>query len=393
MQTRWRAGLAALGLALVGCAARPPVPPAPAAFWLDKEFEYQAALVTTSQQDLFALDPSLVAELGSTKLQKAPVEDRIRYVVDTLASTTDRPFIYNAGLSTVAAETWRTRRGDCLSLTVLAFAMAQELRLPVTMQELLSTVLFDRRGNVDYRVGHVNLYIDRSMTNDGSISTSGRRGVVVDFEPSYGSNRQGLALSARGILARYYNNLGAAYLAKADWPRAYAHFKAAMLSDADFSAAAANLAWLYWNQGFAAAAERVLTQTAATSAQPDASLRALHRLLLVQGRQEEAARYRSLFETRQKQEPYYWIDRGLAQLKEGDSRGAIRSLEFAQTLATGFSELHQYLAIAYLQVGKPDKAQEQLTTLALINGEDPSLPLIGQKIALARKRAAPTHWW
>ena len=393
MQTRWMALLAALVLVLVGCAARPPAPPAPAAFWLDKEFEYRAGLVTVSQQDLFALDPSLVAELGSSKLQRASVEDRIRYLVDTLASTKERPFFYSAGQSTVAAETWRNRSGDCLSLTVLAFAMAQELRLPVTMQELLSTVVFDRRANVDYRVGHVNLYIDRTITDNGSLSTTGRRGVIIDFEPSYGTSRQGQALSAQGILARYYNNVGAAYLAASDWPQAYAHFKAAMLSDPDFSAAAANLALLYWRQGFAVAAERVLTQTATTSTQPEASIRTLHRLLLVQGRNDEAARYQALLETRQKQEPYYWIDRGVAQLKERDFRGAIRSLEFAQTLATGFSELHQYLAIAYLQVDKPDKAQEQLNSLSLINTEDPSLQLIGQKIAQARKRAAPTHWW
>ncbi|OYU43861.1 MAG: hypothetical protein CFE44_16060, partial [Burkholderiales bacterium PBB4] len=248
-------GLAALG----GCASTAMTTWEPSNPWLDREFAYVPGAVDVTESELFALDPDLLAELRSPKMQRASTDHRIQYVVDTLVDNKAQPFLYVAGHSTVAAETWRKRAGDCLSLTVLAYAIGQELKLAVSMQEINGTVVFDRRGSIDFRVGHVNVFVHRHMSNETAIATSLNRGVVIDFEPSYGAARPGKALSRQGILARYYNNLGADYLAKGNVAKAYAHFKAAMQTDAAFTAAATNMAWLYWHKGYAKAAEGVLT--------------------------------------------------------------------------------------------------------------------------------------
>ncbi len=385
MQLRWMTlGWLAAGL-LMGCATPPVASVAPGTPWLDEEFAYQPGQVVVDMAQLFALPADLLLELHSAKLQRSPSEERISFIINSLVNNKAQPFRYSRGNTTVAAETWRQRSGDCLALTVLAYAMARELKLAASMQEINGTVAFDRRGNVDYRVGHVNVYISRHVSTEVALSTSLNRGVVIDFEPSYGAARPGTALSHPGILARYYNNLGAGYLAESDTRRAYAYFKAAMQTDPSFGAAAANLAGLYWNQGYAAAAEALLVEAAAAPSHADAAVRALHRMMLGQGRLQEVQHYQRRLVQIQEREPYYWIDRGVAQLQGQEYRLAVHSLERAQSLSSGFSEVHRYLATAYLLDGQPDKAQEQHDTLALIDSEDPSLSLIQRKIVLARK--------
>ncbi|OYT93621.1 MAG: hypothetical protein CFE43_02580 [Burkholderiales bacterium PBB3] len=376
--------LVAMGV-LGGCASPAMTTWEPSNPWLDREFAFAPGLVDASESELFALDPELLAALRSPKMQRASADHRIQYLVDTLVDNKQIPFIYAAGHSTGAAETWRNRSGDCLSLTVLAYAMAQELKLLVSMQEINGTVVFDRRGSIDYRVGHVNVFVHRHMPNETAIATSLNRGVVIDFEPSYGASRSGKSLSRQSILARYYNNLGAEYLANGNSTKAYAYFKAAMQTDPGFTAAATNMAWLYWHKGYAKATEGVLVMAVAANSESDTAVRGLHRLLMAQGRTQEAQHYQALLEAREKQQPYYWIDQGLDQLQARNYRRAIESLERAQALTTGFSEVHRYLAVAYLQDGKPDKAQEQLTTLEQIDSHDPALAAINRKIMASRK--------
>ena len=384
MKVRWIVGLLAAGI-LAGCATQPVALVSPQSLWLDHAFQYNPHLVSVNEEELFALDPDLLVELRSVKMQKAPSEERINFIVHTLVENKSTPFLYVAGKSTVASQTWRNRKGDCLSLTVLAYAIAKELKLPVTMQEVDGTVMFDRRGAIDYRVGHVNVYVNRHVSDETTIATSLNRGVVIDFEPTFGAARPGYSLSRQAILARYYNNMGADYLSQGDSVRAYAYFKAAMEQDAEFSAAASNLAWLYWRSGYVQAAESLLTHVVETATHSETAIRGLHRLLVVQGREAEAGKYQALLDKRMQSEPYYWINQGYDQLQAGNYRRAIESLEKAQTLTTGFSEVHRYLAVAYLHEGKPEKAQEQMTTLAMIDAQDPALSVINRKILAARK--------
>ncbi len=385
----WTLSAAAL---LVGCASAPPsVSFAEQGLWLDEAFAYNKGLVTVDEKTLFALDDDVLQALKDARLQNRSAQRRLQYLMDTVVVNKQRPFVYVAGHSTVASETWRTRAGDCLSLTVLTYAMAQELRLPANLQELNRFMVFDRRGGIDYRVGHVNVFIDRHMGLQDFQSVSLTQGVIIDFEPSYDSARIGNTLSSRSILARYYNNLGAEFLEAKDLPRAYAHFKAAIDVDPEFSAAQSNLAVLYLAAGHSVAAERVLTQAVKHFDDADAALVALNGLLLKQGRIQEAAQYQALLEDRQKKEPYYWIALGLEQLRARNFHRAVAALEKAQSLTTGFSEVHRYLALAYLQAGKPDKAQEQITTLALIDRDDPAVGMLNRKILAARKAAASAH--
>ncbi len=352
-----------------GCAVVPVAPVPEQLLWHDQAFGYDSALVTVSKRELFTLDADLLSILGASRLAKANAQTRVNRLTALLYGpkydAKIKEFPYETGHSTIAAETWRRKRGDCLSLLVLAYSMAKAMELPVKMQEVRVPPIFDRYGGVDYVAGHVNLLIK----NGGRLQLVegfGIGDVIIDFEPQIGSHREGSALTEDAILARFFNNLAAQYLAEGKLDLAYAHFKAAILTDASFSPSYANLALLYKRQGFLPSAERLLLQSIALNDDDDIAKHSLLQLLLSQGRNTEALSYAKLLEARREKNPYYWIGLGLDEFRKENYRQAVYALEHAEALSTGFEEVHRYLAMAYLRTGNQNEAKKQASVLAAL---------------------------
>ncbi len=376
----------ALALAwLAGCASVRETPSASQLPWHDETFGYDDALVTVSKQDLFQLDPALIKKLKDPALQQLSPAKRLEHLLELLYGAALKPFPYAVGHSTVAAETWQQKRGDCLSLTVLAFSMAREMNMVSQMQEVSVPVLFDRRGSVDFLSDHVNVLFRRSgplKRVEGGLQADD---MVLDFEPQIGSNRDGHALSDNAILSRYYNNIAAEHLVSGRQTLAYSYFKAAILADPGFSSSYGNMALLYQRAGLQADAEQLLRVAVVLSDEALVPLSSLHRLLLAQGRKEEAEHYARLLQSRREIDPSYWVGLGVKYLQDGKIRESVNALEKAQGLTNGFDEVHRYLALAYWRAGELVHANEQLDLLA-------SLHRGGVDVAsLRNKFSAPPH--
>jgi tetratricopeptide (TPR) repeat protein len=364
---------------LAGCAAAPRAPLPAQLPWQDQAFDYDAALVSVGKRDLFQLEDALLTKLNDSSIQNSSAQYRLHYLVSILFGPKAKDFPYSGGHSTVAAETWRRKTGDCLSLTVLSYSLANALGMSVQMQEVRVPVVFDRRGNVEFLNRHVNVLI-RGAGEVYLIAGSMRSGdMIIDFEPQVASRREGMALSDDGILARFYNNVAAEYLAQGDLALAYAHFKAAVLADPGYSPSYSNLAQLYIRKGFLQSAERLLLHAIALDDDADIALRSLHQLLVSQGRESEAVKYTEILHARQEKDPYYWLGVGLDQLQRGNYRKAISALEHAQELTRGFQEVHRYLAIAYWRAGKPSQAKNQLSMLASLMFDDLGLAALSRE--------------
>src|SRR2546421_7390299 len=364
-------------IVLAGCAAAPPAPLPADLLWQDRAFNYDAALVSVGKRDLFQLDAGLLSKLHDSGIQNSSAQYRLHYLVSILFGPAAKDFPYSAGHSTIAAETWRRKRGDCLSLTVLAYSLANALGMSVQMQEVRVPVVFDRRGNVEFLNRHVNVLV-RGAGDLYLIAGSMRSGdVIIDFEPQIASRREGLALSDDGILARFYNNVAAESLAQGDLTLAYAHFKAAVLADPGYSPSYSNLAQLYTRKGLLRSAEQLLSYAIALNDDADIALRSLYQLLVSQGRESEALKYKEILQARQEKDPYYWLGVGLHHLQEGNYQKAVNALEHAQDLTRGFQEVHRYLAIAYWRAGKPIQAKNQLSVLASLMVGDLGVAALG----------------
>lgn len=367
-------------IALAGCAAAPVAPLPAQLLWRDQAFDYDAASVTTGREDLFRLDPGLRSALRDPSIQRSSAQHRLNHLIELLFGPETKDFPYAAGHTTVAAETWRLKRGNCLALTVLAYSIAREMDLSVQMQEVNVPVVFDRRSRVDFLNRHVNVIVKEEGTLQLSYGSMRSGDVIIDFEPEIGSRRKGKALSEDGILARFYNNVAAEYLAQGNQILAYAYFKAAILADPAYSPSFSNLAQLYLRRGFLESAEQSLLHAIALSDGADIAMHSLHQLLLGQGRETEALKYARMLKARQDKDPYYWLGLGLDLLRRENYGEAIDALEHAQDLTTGFEEVHRYLAVAYWRAGKQAQAKRQLAVLASMPHEGSGFDILSRKI-------------
>lgn len=387
--TRALLTLALVALLSGGCAVAPAPAPLPAALWQDKAFDYDPASVTVDVRELFALDAALEAELRAYAHTHRNPPDRLEHLLALIFGPDRRAFAYAGGHSTVAAETWRRQRGDCLSLTIMTVALARALEVPVQMQQVQVPPSFDRRGGVDFLNTHVNV-----LVRDDRVLRTLNRGLpaadlVIDFEPQLGSRQRGTPLDDRAVLARYLNNIAAEKLSQGDRRQAYAYFKAAVLTEPNYAAAYGNLAQMYLDAGLMPAAEALLRHALALDPRADIALAALHRLLLAQGRAAEAAPYGELLAARREQDPYYWIGLGLDHLQQGRPAQAASTLERAQALTSGFEEVHRLLAIAYWRAGKPLLARDQLAVLGTLDRDGASVAALGRKLKGVANLALP----
>lgn len=362
--------IVAMALGLAGCAAPGTAsgPVSDAIPWLDQAFGDEPARVTVGKEELFQLDPALRIRLREANLDGLGTQQKLKHVLALIFGADLRGFHYAAGQSTIAAETWQRKRGDCLSLTVLTYAVARALDMPAQMQEVRVPLLFDRRGQLDVVNQHVNVLFRPGSHR--APEEAAPRDIVIDFEPEFASNRPGKALSEDAILARYYNNVATEHLLAGRRAMAYAHFKAAIVADPGFAASYGNLAVLYRSAGRLREAEQLLVQAVKLSDPPDVPLHTLTELLTAQGRNAEAQRYAEMLRAGRERDPYYWIGQGMRHLDDGDPKKAISALEHARDISHGFDEVHRYLALAYWRAGQASKAQQELMALAAIGDED-----------------------
>jgi tetratricopeptide (TPR) repeat protein len=362
--------IAALLAALAGCASAPTAPVATQLPWHDEVFGYDAASVEGTRSSLFTLDADLQRRLHEHAVQGLSPRQQLNYLLDLLYGAKRERFQYAAGHTTTAAETWQRKRGDCLSLAVLTYAAARDLRISAVMQEVDVPVLYDRRGDLDFVNRHVNVRFSRPQRGLDQ-GWAEPHDVVVDFEPEYNSRKAGRPLDESGILARFYNNIATEYLAAGRKGLAYTFFKAAILAEPAYAASYINLAVLYRASAMDREAEQLLHHAVDLSDRTEVvlPLNALHDLMLAKGRNDEARQYAQLLEAARNNDPYYWMGLGLAQLQEGQWPAAVDSLEHASEMVNGFPELHRYLAVAYWRAGKLRSANEQLAVLDSLGDE------------------------
>ncbi len=367
-----------LGAALLaGCGSAPRQPVA-AVPWLDAQFSYEPSLVQVSPKDLFKLDAELEARLVASGLRDESTALKMRKIVELIFDRDRKGFAYRAGHSTVASETWRSRSGDCLSLTVLTFSVARTLGMNAIMQEVQTPTLYGRAGELDVVNQHVNVLFP-NFRGDLMVESKAHD-VVLDFEPEFAAARRGVALAENGIVARYYNNVAVENMAKGNNAVAYAHFKAAIQSDADYASPYSNLAVLYRRIGRNVEAEALLRRAVMLESSTDVTLHELHRLLKDSGRITEAKDVERRLEERRANDPYHWIGLAIVDLQNNSTREAIYKLRRANDLAPTFAEVHRFLAIAYGRNGEVQKARDEVALLEQSGGPASKIALLRRKL-------------
>ena len=224
--------------------------------YLDQHFPYQGEI--ESAENMFVLTPEM-RRYVNTRLSSPQMTTRKK--AETLIRDLFSPsymnitFRHDANYS--PAETFEKGLANCMSLTMLAYVLADHAGLDTKFMSVEVEENWNVLQQTTLLNGHVNLEVTTSDDNK-QVFYSEKRSFVIDFLPMLGTSSESKkALSKNEIIALFYNNRGAEALTNDNRELAYTYFKRASLLAPDISGIWGNLASLYRQAGFIDEAESI----------------------------------------------------------------------------------------------------------------------------------------
>ncbi len=378
------AGAVLAVLALAGCASVRQVAPEPQGLLRDGSFKSRQQRVPVAE-DILAASPEMRAFVKDDpdfqQLLKRRGERAA--LIEALYSSTLLKLSYESSSTRNAAEAFAARSGNCLSLVIMAAALAQELHLPVRFQTVFTEEGWSRSGGMNFVAGHVNLTLGAVRhTNATTTLLVEPEQLVIDFVQA--DSLRGyrvMEIDESTLIAMYYNNRAAETLEAGDVEDAYWWSRAAVLQEPQYLAGFNTLAVIYRRHGDAGAAETVLREVLRRE---PANVEALSNLVLVlrdQQRPAEADRLQARLAEVQPYPPFKLFDLGVEAMKAGEYAKARDLFKREIARSAYYHEFHFWLALADYALDDPQEAGKQLALAVEYSPTRKSHDLYAAKLA------------
>ena len=338
-----------------------------------------AAVAVPDARQVMEIPPELRALLHERVI--APTtsrEARVQRLVALVFDPDGLAVEYDNARTRTVAETWRDRRANCLSYTLLFVALARAAGLDAQVQEVGEVLAWYRDAGVIYSANHVNAGIRTGIQHQT---------VDVDRNILATRNRPRGVSDARAM-AHFHNNRGAELMAAGDLEGARASLEAALRADRRFVPIWNNLGVLLQRQGDPEGARHALDAARTLDPEHAATLANLVALHQRQGEPALAASYAARLDRVQHGDPFHQFMRALECEDTGDYDGAIAHYRNAIRSQAGEHQFHFGLARAYFLSGRLDRAERELRrALALGDAEPVRAAYRGKLEHLRRWRA------
>lgn len=307
---------------------------------------------------IFAVDAPMQRFLADEIIPQARHEDPRQALLDALGGKLR--IDYDSEMTRTASQTFAAREGNCLSLVIMAAALAKQIGIPATYQQIYDFDTWSRDAGFAILSQHVNLVLGPHMPSI-RVFEGAPTPMIVDFLPprevATAVSRQ---VSEQTVVAMYYNNRAAEVMVGGDVDRAYWYARAALVADPGFANAANTLSLIYLERNRPAPAERALRY--ALEREPDnvSAMSNLTGILAAEGRSEEAEIWAKKLARIQRHPPFYFYDRGLAAMQAAQYEEAARLFEKALSQSPYDVPSHFELAIAAAHLGDLPRARKEL---------------------------------
>lgn len=302
-------------------------------------------------------------------------EKRLQLLVELVFEPTGVGLQYDTEATLTVAETWRQRRANCLSFTLLFVALAREIGLDANMQEVGQVVTWYQEQGMIFNAGHVNV----GMRVDG-------RHATLDLDSNVLYDRRGpRQISDRRALAHFYNNRGAEHLAAQDPEGARRYFAMALAMDARFVPAWSNLGVLESRLDNLPAAGRDFETALAINPDHAPSLHNATRLYERMGDSRRATALHRRLERSRERDPFYQFMQGVMAERSGDYAQAVEYYRHAVRLHGQAHQFHFGLARAYFLSGDNRRAEREMTKARALGGNDQMRAIYQSKLDAIRR--------
>lgn len=330
----------------------------------DDLFPSHQLFTIETEQDVFYLgkeakrfaEHAILDETANVTTKKAK---DVRGFVSAILDYSDNGIAYRNNANTVANTTFSNRAANCLSLSIMTFALAEHVGLNATLYEVDIPEYWTRRDGFSLLNGHVNLRV--SASDNPSSIVLGTTWADVDFDPQAIRSRfPRVPVSKQSVLAMFYNNKGADALVANSYTRAYKYFKAATEVAPQLQQSWTNLGVLYRMKGELKLAENVYQHALSLDSENLTVWENLAILYRHQNRHEESKQLLASVETKRKTNPFYHFILGEQSFEDGEFAKALAHYQRAVRLDRKNHEILFGLAKAYYELGDISNAQRYL---------------------------------
>lgn len=329
--------------------------------------------------EIFALSTEAKAFVRESVSRARKGDDKIESLMLSIFDHSDLDLTYLSTANTSANDTFLNRSANCLSLSIMTYAMALEAGFTAQFQIVNIPEFWTRRSGFTLLNSHLNLRITRRP--EVGIIRPFDNGYVVDFDPQVRSKKfMSSVTDKETVLAMYYNNKGADALLQGDSDLAYAYFREAVLLSKSYSAVWTNLGFLYRKVGFSKLAHKVYRHAIAIDEDNNTAWENLAFLYDRTGDFKAAADIRARLESKRMKNPFY--HQMLAQIDEdaGSLDSSVLHYERAIRLDKNQHQFYFGLASVYFKKGKLQQSRRFLQLAKRKAGERKIVNLYANKL-------------
>jgi tetratricopeptide (TPR) repeat protein len=280
-----------------------------------------------------------------------------------------------------ASDTFRTRKGNCLSFSNMFVAMARDVGLNAEFQE----VDVPPDWTVDKDTFVLNQHVD-VFVNLGADGTRVVDFNIADFKASYEMR----TISDTMAAAHFYNNMGVERMLAGDRAAAVACFRAAIDDGGSgFSSAWTNLGTLYLRNGHPAHAEAAYLQALEVNDSDLVAMSDLARLYEREGDLQRAAAYRKRVARHRWLNPYYRAELARRAYEARRYDEAIPNVRFATGERPKEDRFWHLLGLCYVGEGKLAAARRALSKAEEVAATDAQKQAYASELARLLGAAAP----
>ncbi|GAC20571.1 tetratricopeptide repeat protein [Paraglaciecola arctica] len=345
---------------LLGCQAAPEVLFGQKSLLFDQGFEGFENVAIESEKEIFELhdEAKTFAKLAVKGLLKP--EEKIKALVQHVFARSDLNLLYRADANTVASQTFQNRAANCLSMSIMTFALAKELGFDVRFQDIEIPEYWTIREGQSLLNRHINLQIIPRQKNQIYFHFI-TRGFEVDFDAQ--ATRQHFPktlLKLKQVVAMFHNNNGADALLKRNYVKAYAYFRAAILQSPDLSSALANLGYLYRLTGHYTFSENAYLQAIKKSKNNLSAWGNLAHLYRYLGDDQKAMDIVNRVSRKRSSNPFFHINMGDKAFEKEQWQVALEHYQRALKLDKSYHEVYFGLGKTYFELGNVQRSHHYL---------------------------------
>lgn len=284
--------------------------------------------------------------------------DQLRALINAIMQPDGLAFTYDRELTLGARETFRQRRGNCVSYSFLVVALARDFGFEVSFQNVNKPLQWDRIGDLVISVRHMNVRVDL-----------GREYYLIDLQPDVLADTVRADLRVirdKRAFAEFYDTAGFFELLHGRPEAALQYMILATTLDPDFAHAWANRAVMHSRFGSFGEARACFERSLQADPKDLFALEGYVGLLQRLGTKDDlriAAKYERRAQSVRNRNPYYQQALAERALERADVSAAEKLLRRAITLKDDEPQFYEQWIKVLLQLGQADDARRATAKL------------------------------